>query len=96
MAQENEIYTTTFEDVEATASEFGRVAIHLPEYSMVIVMDDCIIGEGFIKQFEDTPYGLTLARRWAVRMDDADEEISLSFEELRTQYLRFIGEEQTL
>lgn len=90
----DEAHLTTFEDVEKTAEEFGRVALHLPEYHQVIVMDDTIIGDGFIKQFDDTPYGMTLARRWAVRMQASDETSEQSFEELRTEYLSDIEGEQ--
>lgn len=32
----NEFHTTTFEDVEATAHEFGRVVVRLPEYGQFI------------------------------------------------------------
>ena len=91
MTLENEVYTTTFEDVEQTAEEFGRIALHLPEHQMVIVMDDTIIGDGFIKQFDDTPYGMTLARRWAVRMDKDDETSEQPFEDLRAEYLAEIA-----
>lgn len=88
-----EIYTTTFADVEQTAEEFGRIALHLPERQMAIVLDDTLIGKGYIKQFDDTPYGLTLARRWAVRMDEDDEKSDQPFDELRAEYLAAIGED---
>ena len=89
-----EVYTTTFADVEKTAQEFGRIALHLPNHQMVIVMDDTIIGDGFIKQFDDTPYGMTLARRWAVRMEANDETSDQPFEVLRAEYLSYLREEQ--
>lgn len=87
----SEVYTTTFEDLEKTAEEFGRVALHLPEHSQIIVMDDTIIGHGFIKQFDNTPYGLTLARRFAIRLCEEDETSDEPFEKLRARYLEEIS-----
>src|SRR5947209_19870556 len=91
---ENEVDTTTLEDVEKTAEEFGRLVVHLPEHNEVIVLDDTLMGKDCIKQFDDTPYGLCLARRWAVRMDENDETSEQSFEELRAEYLSYISGEQ--
>lgn len=87
-------YDTTIEQLEETAQEFGRHVLVVPRFGMIIVMDDQIWGEGFIKQFENTPYGRTLARRWAVRMEDFDETSDKSFELLRSEYIHFLENEK--
>lgn len=94
MPKPDDPFTITFEDVEETAREFGRIAIHLPDHQMLIVMDDTIWGDGFIKQFDNNPDGLIRARRWAVRLDDVDENSSEPFETLRAGYLKDIGASQ--
>lgn len=90
MPETEEIFTTTLKDVQETAKEFGRIVVDLPQEGQIIVLDDHIIGEGFIKQFTRDPLGYTQARRWAVRMDDADEEVSLSYEQLAEERRRFL------
>lgn len=90
----HDVDTTTFEDLEKTAAEFGRVALHLSKYSMVIVMDNLLTGKDYIKQFDNTPYGMALARRWLVRMNEADEKSDQPFEELRAEYLEYLRQER--
>lgn len=80
---ENEMYGITFADVEQTAREFGRLAVHHPRHEMVIIMDDIFWGPGFFKQFDDGPKGLAEARRYAVRLEEGDEMSSEPFEALR-------------
>lgn len=92
MTMADEVYTTTLEDVEKTAEEFGRIVVALPEHSQIIVLDDTMIGPGMIKQFDNTPYGYTLARRFAVRLCEEDETSEQSFEELRAEWKMTISE----
>jgi hypothetical protein len=88
--EDPDVYTITIEDVKKTAEEFGCIVVHLPERGMVIVMDDTIMGSGFIKNFGDNPDGLLRARRYAVRQDERDEESEQSFEDLRAEHLKEI------
>lgn len=88
--EEPDVYTITLDDVKHTAEEFGHIVVHLPAYEMIIVMDDTIMGKGLIKNFEDTPNGLMRARRYAVRLDERDEESEQSFEDLRAEHLKEI------
>ena len=82
----DDVFNITLADLKETADEFGRVVVEVPAQGMIIVMDDTIWGEGWIKQFPDTPHGLVLACRWAVRLEEDDETSDLSFEELVARY----------
>lgn len=82
-----DVFTITLADLEETAEEFGRIVVDLPQHGMIIVMDDQIWGNGWIKQFPRTPYGMVRAQRWAVRLEDVDETSKQPFKELCAEHL---------
>jgi hypothetical protein len=83
-------YNINFADVEATAKAWNRMALRVPGHC-VFILDDSMVGEGWYKQFEDSPYAWNKARRFAVRLADEDEESSETLEELEAKYREELG-----